>query len=281
MNTPFPRALPKHRGGDRIDALVKALGDVVYALEPMGSRVTCDPAPTDTDEDWLMLVASDPAARMHELGFTQDGSPEFYTGNDKGGFRSWRRDDLNVVTTPDGEFYGRFMTATHLAKRFNLLDKGDRIALFQAVLYNVDVRNLQPSDAQVRAERARFAIPTREQTMVLEVSPIEPFGWLVDEDGDPDSMIGRREHVVRGLDKVVLHAFDDVRMDRGPLIEIAIPAEGVKMGVLEDACLDIQRRDADARLGRSFGNWGSWVVRHEKRTVHLRMDDVSWRALAA
>ena len=29
---------------------------VAIAVEPYGSRVTCDPPPTDTDEDWLVLV---------------------------------------------------------------------------------------------------------------------------------------------------------------------------------------------------------------------------------
>lgn len=113
---------------------------------PVGSRVTCNPAPSDTDEDWLALVYSDPAERLREAGFTQDGSPEFYTGNDNGGFRSWRRGDLNIVTTADREFFERFVTATDLAKRFNLLDKGDRIALFQAVLYGVRVENLAQRD---------------------------------------------------------------------------------------------------------------------------------------
>jgi hypothetical protein len=124
-------------------AIVEALGDVVFDLQPVGSRVTCSPAPTDTDEDWLMRVDSNPAGILKSLGFTQDGQPEFYTGNDDGGFRSWRRGEINIVTTPDQEFYNRFLTATHLAKRYNLLDKSDRIALFQAILYGVDARNLQ------------------------------------------------------------------------------------------------------------------------------------------
>ena len=109
----------------------------------MGSRITCNPPPIDTDEDWLVLVGVDPEAKLLAAGFVQDGNPEFYTGSDVGGFRSWRLGDLNVVTTPDTAFYQRFMTATHLAKRFNLLEKGDRIALFQAVLYGVNTDSLE------------------------------------------------------------------------------------------------------------------------------------------
>lgn len=110
---------------------------------PVGSRVTCSPPPTDTDEDWLVLTPRDAAESLIDAGFTQDGSPQFYTGNDNGGFRSWRRGDLNIVTTQDAVFFDRFQTATALAKRFNLLVKADRIALFQAVLYGVAAHNLQ------------------------------------------------------------------------------------------------------------------------------------------
>jgi len=126
------------------EAIAEALADVLANAEPVGSRVTCDPAPTDTDEDWLVLVREVPVEKLQEAGFSQEGSPEFYTGNDAGGFRSWRKGDLNVITTQSDEFYRLFLTATYLAKRFNLLRKQDRIALFQAVLYGVEVKNLEP-----------------------------------------------------------------------------------------------------------------------------------------
>tara|TARA_B100000929_G_scaffold49557_1_gene35975 strand:- start:842 stop:1309 length:468 start_codon:yes stop_codon:yes gene_type:complete len=124
--------------------IVDSLGGSLIMAEAVGSRVTCNPAPVDTDEDWLVITLVDPEPALTAAGFTQDGSPEFYTGNDAGGFRSWRKGDLNIVTTQDTEFFDRFMTATYLAKRFNLLRKEDRIALFQAVLYGVRTSNLEP-----------------------------------------------------------------------------------------------------------------------------------------
>lgn len=137
---------------DMVALLIKA-GVRIQCLEPIGSRVTCDPAPAGTDEDWLLLIGTgrdhDAAAALRAAGFEQDGNPQFYTGSDAGSFRSWRLGDLNVVTTPDTDFFDRFMTATHLAKRFNLIDKADRIALFQAVLYGV------------RAERLEMPMPSR------------------------------------------------------------------------------------------------------------------------
>jgi hypothetical protein len=121
------------------------LGSAGAALAPVGSRVTCNPPPVDTDEDWLALCIGNTTELMRSHGFKQDGSPQFYTGNDNGGFRSWRRGELNVVTTESNEFFWRFITATDLAKRFNLLAKADRIALFQAVLYGVRSENLEPA----------------------------------------------------------------------------------------------------------------------------------------
>jgi hypothetical protein len=137
--TMFQPAPPPSTGNADVDRIRGSLRHVVSRMQRVGSRVTCSPPPVDTDEDWLLLVRGDPAPSLHTLGFTQDGSPEFYTGSDAGGFRSWRKGDLNLVTTPDPHFFDLFVTATALAKRFNLLVKADRIALFQAVLYGVRV----------------------------------------------------------------------------------------------------------------------------------------------
>ena len=119
---------------------------VVSVFSPTGSRVICDPAPSDTDEDFIAFVACDEAAQsaLVDLGYVLEGSPEFYTGNDVGGFRSFRKGDVNLITTPDENFYQKFQMATELAARFNLLDKGDRIALFQAILYDVNISELEP-----------------------------------------------------------------------------------------------------------------------------------------
>lgn len=109
---------------------------------PVGSRVTCLPPPQNTDEDFLILSAADRSEDLERLGFECAGTPGFYTGNDAGQFRSWRRDDVNLILTPDPDFYHRFRVATALARRLNLLEKADRIALFQVVLYGVCEDNL-------------------------------------------------------------------------------------------------------------------------------------------
>ena len=124
---------------------IMGMAAMIAKIAPVGSRVTCDPPPEDTDEDYLILSNSpaETGASLEKNGFKQDGSPEFYTGNDNGGFRSYRRGNLNVIVTGSTEFFELFMTATALAKRFNLLAKDDRIALFQAILYGVHAHNLR------------------------------------------------------------------------------------------------------------------------------------------
>lgn len=139
----FPKPLDTNSMAPTEIAIRESLGILLQDITAVGSRVTCSPPPVDTDEDWLVLVRSDPAEAMREAGYSQDGSPDFYTGNDRGGFRSWRKGDVNIVTTEEFQFYDLFVTATMLAKRFNLMNKGDRIALFQAVLYGVRWHNLE------------------------------------------------------------------------------------------------------------------------------------------
>lgn len=110
---------------------------------PVGSRVTCNPAPTDTDQDYLVLVAEEDAETVVkqlekagcevELG---DGyAADALNSGEENRFQSYRIGDVNLIVTIDSGFFDRFMAATSVAKRLNLLDKSDRIALFQAVLY--------------------------------------------------------------------------------------------------------------------------------------------------
>lgn len=106
----------------------------------VGSRVTCDPPPTDTDEDWLFLVTDvgEFAECVISAGFVADGSViENQHSTHSSSFLSLKQEseNINVIATADPSFFRAFMAATRVAKRLNLLDKEDRIALFQAVLY--------------------------------------------------------------------------------------------------------------------------------------------------
>lgn len=120
---------------------LSTLRAMCVALEPVGSRVTCNPPPADTDADYLVLVDSTNADRVREMiatDFQFDGSDvgdvALNTPDDQR-FASYSDGEVNLIVTESVVFFRRFMAATSVAKRLNLMSKDDRVALFQAVLY--------------------------------------------------------------------------------------------------------------------------------------------------
>lgn len=109
-------------------------------LSACGSRVTCNPPPQHTDEDYLVAVpdTSEAVAEVVNIlsmtGFLWEGN-EHYQNEARSGFMSWRRDRHNLIVIAHPDLIRRHRAATYLCARLNLLDKADRIALFQAVLY--------------------------------------------------------------------------------------------------------------------------------------------------
>jgi hypothetical protein len=110
----------------------------VMQVEHVGSRVTCDPPPTDTDDDWLILGSPSGfrglQRHLESCAFSRGGSDIDH--QPASGFLSYKYGEVNVILTDDRNFFEKFMAASSVAKRFNLLDKSDRIALFRAVLYS-------------------------------------------------------------------------------------------------------------------------------------------------
>lgn len=51
-------------------------------------------------------------------------------------FRSWKKDDQNLILTCSVEYFDNFWCATRLATRLNLREKKDRIAVFEAVAFD-------------------------------------------------------------------------------------------------------------------------------------------------
>lgn len=107
--------------------------------------MTCCPAATGTDQDWLVLVAAEDydklADHLEATGWEVGGSrvPEdvnYLPESQR--FNSFVKGEDNVIITHSEEFHRRFLAASAMAKKFNLLDKADRITLFQAVLYGVN-----------------------------------------------------------------------------------------------------------------------------------------------
>lgn len=113
--------------------------DLVLSIEPCGSRVTCNPPPTNTDQDFLVLVKSDSQSvflavrALSSGGWLWEGSEHYQDA--MGNFMSWRRGEINLIITSSPAFAARHRAATEVCKRLNLMDKGDRILVFRAVLY--------------------------------------------------------------------------------------------------------------------------------------------------
>lgn len=110
-----------------------------WVYQHIGSRVTCDPVPSHADYDFLILERDNNVClHLESNGFIQDGSPKFHDGPYASLIKSYRREDINAIVTANSQFYYRFLDCTELARRFNLLQKSDRIALFRTILYGQD-----------------------------------------------------------------------------------------------------------------------------------------------
>ena len=103
-----------------------------------GSRVICNPAPTDTDDDYVVLTKPDMLPPLGEFlrgeGFAIGGS---HVGSSDDKFNSYKKgrfgDTLNLILTDKPEFFEKFRRATMIATGLNLLEKPVRIMLFEAV----------------------------------------------------------------------------------------------------------------------------------------------------
>lgn len=118
------------------------IGALHRQITAVGSRVTCSPPPTGTDQDWLVFVGEDDwqqfADQLLANGWKVGGSIipadiDYTPACNR--FNSFTKGEDNVIATASNEFHCRFLAASSVAKRLNLLSKQDRIALFQAVLY--------------------------------------------------------------------------------------------------------------------------------------------------
>jgi hypothetical protein len=110
-------------------------------IVPVGSGVTCSPPPRDTDEDFLLFVdnMNDAALKLIDIGFSSHMTHEQFEdykslmGATGGKFTSLRLGDVNYIVTENPFFFDRFLTATHICKTLNVMEKQHRILIFHAV----------------------------------------------------------------------------------------------------------------------------------------------------
>ena len=100
-------------------------------IQPTGSKYICNPPVMNTDEDYfiwgfkyeeiinyLVSVGYEPCCEQH------------YTDTK---FTALRKGSLNLIIVHDKSEYEKCVMATNLAKRFNLVNKQDRVDLFELV----------------------------------------------------------------------------------------------------------------------------------------------------
>ncbi len=102
----------------------KWLTEHAFEIHPTGSRYICNPVPARSDYDIVVLVRG-------ELPEECGPEPSEYPSD----FKSLRFGEFNLIVTADAGFYDRFVQATMIAQNLNLVNRDDRVKLFQGILY--------------------------------------------------------------------------------------------------------------------------------------------------
>lgn len=107
---------------------------------PTGSRYICSPAPTDTDKDTVIYVERrvDAIVKLYEQGWNFNGEDYGVPDKKEEEWFSVKKTINgileNYIVTQNKERFYRWVTATELAKKLNLLKKEDRISLFNVIV---------------------------------------------------------------------------------------------------------------------------------------------------
>lgn len=106
-----------------------------------GSSVICFPPITDTDIDYI-ICDSEGSFGNHTLhrflianGFELSCQDMEEYDLESEAFDCYRKGNINLIVTDNYEWYLKWVEATKLAKKLNLLQKEQRITLFKYILY--------------------------------------------------------------------------------------------------------------------------------------------------
>jgi hypothetical protein len=107
-------------------------------IHQTGSSIICNPPVIDTDIDFV--ISTEKEDELHRFlivnGFNRSSSDEEEYDLVVEGFSCYRKDNINLIITTDHSWYKKWVNATKIAKKLNLLKKADRIVLFKFVLYD-------------------------------------------------------------------------------------------------------------------------------------------------
>ena len=134
---------------------------------PTGSSYICNPPVTNTDVDEMFLVddLQEVNFQLTGLGWTKCGLEEETYQDKPSHWAAYRKENMNALLTTNLKYFMDFFKATEEAKHLNLLNKEDRVALFQKILgeepkkkkIKLDLDYLQEFIRPVMNERIRIA----------------------------------------------------------------------------------------------------------------------------
>ena len=118
--------------------------DVPYDLKSVvqdsfasGSRTICSPAPLDTDLDIVVLIDSPRAVvELVDMGYLYHHESQVayaWPQDHDDAFVSLRKGEVNLIVVWSRTGFERWRLYTEAARRLNLLNKSDRIALAQVI----------------------------------------------------------------------------------------------------------------------------------------------------
>lgn len=110
------------------------LWDGIYQT---GSSVICNPPVTDTDIDYVIYTNEEDKLDtfLKCEGFESSCQDEEEYDLESEAFDCYRKGNINLIVTDNYEWYLKWVEATKLAKKLNLLQKEQRITLFKYILY--------------------------------------------------------------------------------------------------------------------------------------------------
>lgn len=109
-------------------------GDNCLMYAHVGSRVTCNPPVLDTDNDVLILVAPDQFQALESAIYKAGGDRCGECYGDDAPLLPMRLGEMNYLLTDDRDYFDEFLRVTAVVKHLNVLCKGDRKAVFKAIL---------------------------------------------------------------------------------------------------------------------------------------------------
>lgn len=161
---------------DRLPPEVEYYNQFYSDVLHTGSRVICSPPVKNTDDDWVLLCRPDCQAPLEGIlgmsGWQLGGSSRWVresngwmtqVRDDEGfgeNFKSYRKKELNLILTSKPEFFEKFRRATEITRSLNVLDKSDRVLIFEAVFKDqwpkdeADVRKFLDTLQEARKKKA-------------------------------------------------------------------------------------------------------------------------------